>query len=192
MRSEADARAAVVSAARAMAAEGLVVASLGNVSLRDGERVLITPSGVPYERMLPEDVVALDLGGRVLAGAHAPSSERRVHLEIYARRPDVRAVVHTHSTHATAWSFLGEDLPADTEELQLFAGGSVPTASYAPSGSPELARAAAEGLGERRAVLLARHGTVAVGATLDDALTTSLILERQAQRALLVRAARRA
>ena len=87
-------------------------------------------------------------------GEREPSSERRVHLAVYAARPDAGALVHTHSVHATAWSFLGEPLDTSTEELEQAAGGAVLTARYAPTGSDEIAQPSGAALGDRGAVLL--------------------------------------
>ena len=166
---------------------GLVSGTSGNASGRDGDEVLITPAGLPYEQMTEEDLVAIGMDGEPAGGEGEPSSERRVHLAIYAARPDVGAVVHTHSVHATAWSFLGEPLHTGTEELEAAVGGEVLTARFAPTGTDEIAAAAVEALGERRALLLARHGVVAVGETPAAALATCEALERQAQIAWLLR-----
>lgn len=177
----------IVRVAQAMRREGLVVGSLGNVSAREGEHVFITPSGLNYETMTAQDIVPLNLDGKPAAGAGKPSSERRVHLAIYRARPDVLAVVHTHSIHATAWSFFNQPLDMGTEELELFAGGTVYIARYAPSGTEELAHHAVQALAQRQAVLLARHGVVGVGKTLEAALDVCLIVERHAQMAWLLR-----
>jgi L-fuculose-phosphate aldolase len=165
-------RAEVVAAARQMLRLGLVAGSSGNVSAREGERIHITPAALAYTEMTEADLVTLDLEGVVVAGEREPSSERRVHLAVYAARPDAGALVHTHSTHATAWSFLGEPL-----------GEEVPTAPYAPAGSDEIAAAAVEALGDRRAVLLARHGVLALGDSPAHALDVAAAVERQAQQA---------
>ena len=183
----ADLRSAVVEAAREMLRLGLVAGTSGNVSARDGDSVLITPASTPYERMAEDDLVAIALDGEPADGAGEPSSEWRVHVALYAARPDVGAVVHTHSVHATAWSFTGEPLDTGTEELEAAAGGPVLTAPFAPTGSKEIATAAAEALGDRRALLLGRHGAVGVGATPAEALATCVAVERQAQIAWLIR-----
>ena len=183
----AELRAEVVDAAREMLRLALVSGTSGNVSAREGESILITPAAMPYERMSEEDVVAIDPEGDPAEGGGEPSSEWRVHAAIYAARPDARAIVHTHSTHATAWSFLGEPLDTGTEELRAATGGAVLTAPYAPTGGEEIAAAAAEALGDRRAVLLGRHGVVGVGATPAEALATCVVVERQAQLAWLLR-----
>ena len=149
--------------------------SSGNVSARDGEAVLITPSALPYETMTAADLVTLSLDGAVVAGTREPSSERRVHLAVYAARPDARALVHTHSEHATAWSHLGDPL------------GEVLTARYAPSGSDEIAAEAVEALGDREAVLLGRHGVLALGASPAAALEVAAAVEQRARAARRLR-----
>ncbi|MEA2419242.1 MAG: L-fuculose-phosphate aldolase, partial [Thermoleophilaceae bacterium] len=143
----------------------------GNVSARADEEVRITPSGLPYGEMTVDDLVTLDLDGAVVAGEREPSSEWRVHVAIYAARPDARALVHTHSEHATAWSELGQPL------------GDVLTTPPAPSGGNEIAAAAVAALGDRDAVLLGGHGVLAVADTPAAALEVCAAVERAAQAA---------
>ena len=184
-------RARIVETARRMGEKGLVVGSLGNVSARDPREpkvMHITPTGLPYDRMTPGDLAAMSLDGAVLRGE--PSSEWRLHAAIYRAYPDARAVVHAHGVYAQAWSFLGEPLPARTEELEIFAGGNVRVAAYAPSGTQQLADHAVEALKGRRAALLARHGIVAVGTSPEEALVLCEIVERQAHVAWLLRLGR--
>jgi L-fuculose-phosphate aldolase len=183
----ADLRSEVVEAAREMLRLGLVTGTSGNVSGRAGESVLITPASMPYEQMSEEDLVELGPGGEPAEGSAEPSSEWRVHVAIYAARADARAIVHTHSVHATAWSFNDEPLETGTEELVAAAGGAVRTAAYAPTGGEAIAAGAAAALGDRSAVLLGRHGVVGVGATPAEALATCVVVERQAQIAWLLR-----
>lgn len=182
-----SARAEVVAAAREMLRLGLVAGSSGNVSAREGDRIHITPAGLAYGGMTEADLVTLDLEGAAVEGEREPSSERRVHLAVYAARPDAGALVHTHSTHATAWSFLGEPLDTATEELEQAAGGAVLTAPYAPTGSDEIAVAAVSALGSRSAVLLGLHGVLALGESPERALGAAVIVERQAHLAWLLR-----
>jgi L-fuculose-phosphate aldolase len=178
-----------VATARELLRLGLVAGSSGNVSAREGRLVHITPAGLPYPEMTADDVVTLDLAGAVVDGAREPSSERRVHLAVYAARPDAGALVHTHSVHATAWSFLGEALAPGTEELQHAVGGAVPTAPYHPTGSEAIAAAAVEALADRGAVLLGRHGVLALGESPARALRVAVAVERAAQMAWLLRSA---
>ena len=177
MPSDADLRRELAATGRAILSAGLVRGTQGNLSVRDGDRVLITPSGVPYESIEPDDTVVLGLDGSVLEGERAPSSERLVHLAIYRARDDARAIVHTHSRAAVRWSDLGEPLPLDGDD----GGAVIPTAAYALTGTDELATNAAGALGDAPAVLLAGHGVVAVGSALADARGVAERVERAAQ-----------
>jgi L-fuculose-phosphate aldolase len=180
-------RTEVVATGREMLRLGLVVGTSGNVSAREGERVHITPTRLPYDQMQEDDVVTLGLDGTVLSSGREPSSEWRVHLAVYEARADAGAIVHSHSVHATAWSFLGEPLDTGTEELEHATDGPVLTAPFAPTGSDEIAAAAVEALGERGAVLLERHGVLALGKSPARALDICAAVERQAQIAWLLR-----
>ncbi len=170
--------------AREMAALGLVTGSSGNVSLKLGELILITPSGVPYGDLRPAQVVAIDLAGEPMSGRGIPSSEWRMHVAIYRARGDVRAIVHTHSPYATAASFCHQ-LPVVHDEGRLLFGEGIPVSRHAPPGTWQLAEAVAAALGKGKAALIARHGAVAVGATLKEALLLAKKLEEAAQLALL-------
>jgi L-fuculose-phosphate aldolase len=180
-------RAEVVATAREMHRLGLVVGTAGNISARAEDVVYITPKALPYDELSEGDVVKLSQEGELIAGGREPSSEHRVHLAIYAARPEVMAVVHTHSVHATAWSFLDEDLDPGTKEFDLVAGGPVRTAPQAPPGTDAIARAAVEALDGRRAALLARHGVLGLGDSPARALDVCAMVEQQAQLAWLLR-----
>ena len=158
-------RSEIVRTALAMVERGLVVDTQGNVSARDGDRIFITPAALPYDVMTPDDIVELDQ-----PHMHPPSSEWRVHAAIYRARPDVRAIVHTHSPQATAWSHRETDLSA-----------AVRTARWAEAGVAELGTHCVDALGPRDAVLLARHGVVGVGATLAEALEVCQRVEELAR-----------
>jgi L-fuculose-phosphate aldolase len=173
--------------ARALHARGLVAGTAGNVSVRIGREILITPSRLPYERLSPRDVVAVAPDGRRLRGSHAPSRELPLHLEVYRARPDVGAIVHTHSPYATAWSFLDARLEPQTEDMDYYGVGAIRTVPPAPPGSQELAHAAAGTLGTAGAVLLGRHGVLAVGSDLDAARSVAEAVEHQAHVAWLLR-----
>lgn len=177
----------IVETGRTLLRSGLVAGTSGNVSARDGDHVLITPASVPYDEIGSADLVTLTLDGQVVGGECEPSSERRVHLAIYAARPEALAIVHSHSVHATAWSFLGDPLDLDTEELLHAAGGVVRCAAHGDSGSDELARSAVAALEGRRAVLLERHGVVAFATSPARALDVCAVVERQAEVAWLLR-----
>ncbi|MEU6062049.1 class II aldolase/adducin family protein [Streptomyces sp. NPDC047097] len=165
----------LVATARRTVADGLVVGTSGNVSVRVGDLVLVTPSGVPYDRLTAADLLAVTLDGRRAHGTLAPTSELPFHLDVY-RTTSARAVVHTHAVHATAVSTLVDELPL-IHYMAAALGGPVRVAPYAPYGTEELAahtRAALEG---RSACLLRNHGTLVHGDTLDQAYDRTAQLE---------------
>lgn len=165
----------VVAAARRTVADGLVVGTSGNVSARVGDVVVVTPTGVPYDRLRPQDAVAVDLEGRQVAGELAPTSELPLHLAVY-RATGARAIVHTHAPHATAVSTLVDVVPP-VHYVTASLGGAVRVAPYALYGTPELAEAALAALRDRTACLLANHGTLAYGTSLDQAYERTAQLE---------------
>lgn len=168
----AELRAAVVGVVRELERRGLNHNTAGNVSVRHGEHVLVTPSGVPCDRLMPDDVVELDGAGVPLPGQRVPTSEWRLHVAIHAARPDVSAIVHTHSIEATAAACVGTALPAVHYVVARVGGSTVPCAPYATYGSPELATNVVTTLGERGlACLMANHGMIALGDDLDAALS---------------------
>ncbi|MEI5671766.1 MULTISPECIES: class II aldolase/adducin family protein [unclassified Nocardioides] len=168
-------RAAVASAARRLAVEGLLIGTAGNVSLRSGDRVAVTPSGLDLAECRLEDVTVVSLTGRVLTGRLQPTSELGLHLGVYADT-DASAVVHTHAPYATALACVLDELPV-VHYQQLLLGGSVRVAPYATFGTPELAAHVRDALAGRQAALMASHGSVTVGTTLEQAVDHALLLE---------------
>ena len=166
---------AVVGTARRTAADGLVVGTSGNVSARVGDIVLVTPSGVPYDRLAPGDAVGVDLAGRQVLGDMVPTSELPLHLAVY-RHTDAAAVVHTHAVHATAVSALVTEVPLVHYAAEE-GGGPVRTAAYARYGTRELADHMLTALRDRTGCLLRNHGTVTYGNTLDQAYDRTAQLE---------------
>jgi L-fuculose-phosphate aldolase len=165
----------LVATARRTVADGLVVGTSGNVSVRVGETVLVTPTGVPYDRLTPGDAVGVGLDGRQVLGTLRPTSELPMHLALY-RTTGARAVVHTHAVHATAVSTLVPELPL-IHYMAAALGGPVRVAPYAAYGTPELAENMLRALDHRSACLLRNHGTVAYGDTLDQAYDRTAQLE---------------
>jgi L-fuculose-phosphate aldolase len=156
--------------AQRMAARGLAPGTSGNVSLRlDDGGMLITPSGVPYDTLRGEDLVEVDARGECRANRR-PSSEWRLHRELYLARSDAGAIVHTHSTNATALACLRREIPAFHYMVAIAGGNDVRCARYATFGTAELAACAVDALRGRRACLLANHGAVALGSNLPAAL----------------------
>ncbi|MEU0694875.1 class II aldolase/adducin family protein [Streptomyces niveus] len=165
----------LVATARRSAADGLVVGTSGNVSVRVGDLVLVTPSGVPYDRLTPADTVAVDLDGRQVTGRLRPTSELPMHLEVY-RNSTAGAVVHTHAVHATAVSTLVPELPLIHYMAADF-GGPVRVAPYAMYGTDALAGHMMRALAGRTSCLLQNHGTVTYADTLDKAYDRTAQLE---------------
>lgn len=159
----------VVAVAQAIDKAGFCPSKSGNVSARLGEGFLVTPSGLPYARTTPADLLHLSLDGSVIAGERKPSSEWPFHAAIYRARPDAKAIVHTHSPRATALSCTRRGIPAFHYMIALCGGADIRCADYATFGTPELAENAVKALEGRKAVLLANHGVIALGGSLAGA-----------------------
>lgn len=170
----------LIETARRLDALGHMPSKSGNVSLRIEGGFRITPSGLPYAALAEADLVDVAIDGRVLAGRHRPSSEWRLHAEIYAARPQAQAIVHTHSPRATALSCARRGLPAFHYMIALAGGDDIRCSAYATFGTQELAVAAAAALEGRRACLLANHGVVALGSSLATAETLAREVENLA------------
>ena len=170
-----QARWSVVEACRALRHERLVVGTAGNVSVRDGDLVAVSPSGVDYDALTPELVGVHDLAGEPVEAPLAPSSELPLHLLVYARTA-ARVVVHTHAVASTALSLVADELPAAHYYVALF-GGPVRVAPYARFGTPELAAHVAAALDGRTAALMAHHGAVVLGGSVGEALDRARYLE---------------
>jgi L-fuculose-phosphate aldolase len=179
-RDERIARESVVAAARALDAQGLNRGTSGNVSVRFRDGLLITPSGVPSERTGPEDIVPMDLDGTWPSGLK-PSSEWRFHRDILASRPEIGAVVHAHPVYGTAFAMCRQDIPAVHYMIAAFGGPSVRCAPYAPYGTAELSELALAALADRNVCLLANHGMIAAGASLEKAVWLAVELETLCQ-----------
>jgi L-fuculose-phosphate aldolase len=169
-------RNAIVAACRAMEAAGLNQGTSGNVSVRWGDGLLITPSGRPYDAMGPADIVALDREGR-FDHPLKPSSEWRFHRDILAARPELGAVVHAHPVHATAFAICRRDIPAAHYMIAAAGGPTIRCGGYAEYGTEALSRIALAALEGRLACLLANHGLIACGADLDRALWLAIEVE---------------
>ena len=171
-----------------MHGEGLSQGTSGNVSVRVPEGFLITPSGVPYDRITPAMMVQVDLQGG-WQGAWKPSSEWRMHADIYRFKPQAGAIVHTHSPHATAFSTLRQDIPAFHYMVAMAGGTTLRCASYATFGSQELSNAMLVALEERKACLLANHGMICFERSLERALWLAGEIEMLARQYILARQA---
>lgn len=179
---EADLRQQVVDTARALNASGINQGTSGNVSARIAGGLLITPTSLPYEQMQPGDLVALDLQGQPLHdGQRRPSSEWRLHADILRQRTEAQAVVHCHSTSATALACHGRGIPAFHYMVAVAGGVDVRCAAYALFGTQAFSDLALAALAGRQAALLAQHGQVTLATSLPQALRLAIEVETLAR-----------
>ena len=180
MRTEAEFRAEIVGVMAALQDRGLNRGTSGNVSVRLADGLLVTPSGVAPDALTPASIVRFDGEGRPQGSTWRPSSEWRMHAGVYARRPDVQAIVHCHSRHATILACAGRGVPPLHYMVSVSGRSDIPLAPYATFGTDELARHVAETLGPGYACLMANHGQIAAAASLDRALAIAEEVEEQA------------
>ena len=186
---ELELRRAIVEACLWMNSSGLNQGTSGNISARLGGVMLISPSGVPYDQMEPEDVVAMPLEGEYgsyqAKGANIPSSEWRFHLDIMRAKPEVGGIVHTHSTYATVLAICHKEIPACHYMIAASGGPTIRCAPYATYGTKELSDHAVAALKDRTCCLLANHGMIATGADLAKAKWLAVELETIAKQYVL-------
>ena len=172
----------LVAVARRMNASGLNQGTSGNLSVRCPEGLLITPSSLPYEDMGPSDLVAINWQGQPLQdGGRRPSSEWRLHADVLAARPELGAVLHCHPIHGTALACHDKGIPPFHYMTAVAGGDDIRCAPYATFGTEELSRLAVEAMAGRQACLLARHGLVSAGESLDQALRIAVEVETLAR-----------
>lgn len=174
-------RQALVDAMLAMGQLGLNKGSSGNASARTATGMLVTPTGIPPSRLQARHIVHMDLDGEADAGQLIPSSEWRMHADVYREKPEIGAVVHCHSPYATILACARKSIPAMHYMVAAAGGHGIPLADYATFGSRELSQANLRALAASRACLLANHGQLAVGEDLDGALKLAELVEEQAQ-----------
>ena len=163
--------------------EKLMAGTSGNMSIYSPEQgaVAITPSSYDYSKMEEKDIVVIDLDGKVLEGWLKPSSEWKMHVEIYKHLPHVRSVVHTHSPYATSFAVNHQEIPVVLIEMLPFLKGKLEVSAYAEQGSAEVGLKAVPILERKNACLMANHGVVAVGETIDQAYINSVYVEDTAK-----------
>lgn len=171
----------IVKACRKMLNEDLVKGTWGNVSITDGKKIFITPSGYPYDKMKEEDIVVIDYKGNILEGLKAPSSEWKLHVAIYKARKDVKFILHTHPIYASIASVTLEVIPSLIEDSAMICGPEIKVAKYADPGSWELAENAVKALGNNSAVILRNHGLVNVGESFNEAFVSAKVTEKNIQ-----------
>jgi L-fuculose-phosphate aldolase len=179
-----DQRISLVNCTKQLLELGLNKGASGNCSLRNAEGFLITPTGMPAGQILPEQLVQMNIEGKVI-GAGIPSSEWRFHRDIYLARPEVQAVIHTHSPYATAFSCLRTDLPPFHYMIAMAGGDTIRCAPYATFGSQELSDNVVQSLQGRLACLMSNHGAIAVGGNIRQALAIAIEVESLCQQYLI-------
>ncbi|MBP1764642.1 MAG: L-fuculose-phosphate aldolase [Firmicutes bacterium] len=177
-----EARRNILSAGIDLLDKGLVAGTWGNISVKipNSNWIAVTPSGRNYRTMREDDVVIVDQHGKTVASPLKPSSELPLHLAVYQARPDVQAIVHTHSIFASACAVARQDIPPIIEDLVQIVGGSVHVAQYGFPGTESLADYAVNGLGDKQAVLLANHGMIGCAPSLSEALMVCELVEKAA------------
>jgi L-ribulose-5-phosphate 4-epimerase len=161
----------------------LVAWTSGNISGREAGTglVVIKPSGIRYQDLTPENMVVVDLDGKVVEGNHKPSSDTFAHVHVYRHRPDVNGIVHTHSTFATAWAAAGKPIPPVLTALCDEFGGSIPVGAYARIGGDEIGREIIRSIGESPAILMKNHGVFTIGKTPEAAVKAAVMVEDAAR-----------
>ena len=178
--SDLEARQAIIDACIEMNAVGINQGTSGNISLRHGDGMLISPTSTPYDTLEPEDIVFMGWDGEV-DGRLPPSSEWRFHLDIMKARPEVNAVVHAHPIYCTTIAIMGRKIPAIHYMVAVAGGSDIRCAPYATFGTAELSAHAVEALRNRKACLLAQHGMIAVGSSLSQAMWLAVEVETLAR-----------
>jgi len=171
----------IVAAAKELLEKGLVEGTSGNISARmeDGN-IAVTPSSLDYRIMTPEDIVIVDPAGEVVSGQRGPTSEKYLHVAVQGAYEDIAVCIHSHAVHATMFAVAHQDIPSCIDEFTVYLGGDIRCTEYAPSGSPELAEQVVKALENRGAALIANHGMVAVGTTMEKAMHNTALVERSA------------
>lgn len=166
----------------------LIALSGGNVSIRIGQHILVTPSGMAYDSMEPDDLIVMDIDGNVLEGERRPSVDTVALLYIFRQLPEINAIIHTHQVYATAAGLVCDVLPCAVTTLPNATLGAVNVAPYSSAASLEMGVETVKHLNGKRAVILKHHGVITVGATLKEALYAAVYLEDAAKTYLAARA----
>ena len=171
-------------AGKEMLRRDLTVETFGNLSVRDPETglVYLTPSAMAYHTITEDDVVVMDLAGGIVEGHRRPTIEKEVHLSLYRAHPEINAIIHTHPVHSQVFAVLRRPIPPVMDEAAQVLGGTVQVADYALPGTPELAENVCHAMdGRVRACLMANHGAVCVGESMEQAFKVCTVLEMTAE-----------
>lgn len=183
MKSYEEIKQKIINTARLSYQMSLFAGTSGNLSMYDPETgiMTITPSSIAYEILETEDMVLMTLEGEIIEGKNRPSSEWRMHASVYKHRPEIRAVIHTHSPYATSFAVNGENIPIILIEMIPFIGGEVPVAQFALPGTEEMGLEALKVMQESQACLLANHGVLAIGENMEQTHLRAIYVEDAAK-----------
>jgi len=184
MKDTDELRQAIIDVCLRLRDDGYIFGTWGNVSVRlDNGNIMLTPSRVAYEEMRSDDLVVLAPDGNRVLGARLATSERELHRGVMNKRPDIQAIIHTHSTYAMAASALDVGIPVLSEEMCQLLGGEIPlTGRFVPSENHvELGEVVTEAIGDKNAVLIRNHGVVCCGRTLEEAEVCCQVAEKSAR-----------
>ncbi len=171
----------IIEYAHKITQEGLTKGTWGNISVRDGGYIYITPSGFPYDKLTPKYITVVNSGGQKVCGELNPSSELPLHIEIYEKRADIHAIIHTHPVYSTIVSITQKEIPPIVEDAVMILGEYLHVSEYALPGTVELAQNAFKALGYNHCVFLRNHGLVTVGENIHEAFVATLVAEKTAQ-----------
>ena len=171
----------ILDTCRLMQSLGYFIGTWGNISMRVGDYIIVTPSKISYDVMEPSDMIVIDLDGNKIEGHRNPTSEKEVHRQIYLKREDLKAIIHTHTESCMAVSATrNREVPCLVEEMSQLIGGAIPlTVKYVPAGQHEqLGKAAAEAIRDASGVILRNHGGVACGKNMEEAILVAKVMEK--------------
>lgn len=176
-----DAKKKIIEISKSLSSIGLIIGGAGNISIRLSDNlILISKRGSVLQYADEKDFLFINIDGDVVETNGEPTSEKDLHLEVYKNRTDVQAIIHTHSPYATVLAVIRQSIPPIVDEMGIILGGGVDIASYAQPGTKALAEQAVSALGNRKGVLLANHGALAVGSSLEEALKVANLIEHVA------------
>ena len=178
----------LIGTSKKLMACGLIKLTTGNLSVRCGEHIVFTPSGMDYNECNIDDMVVLDMKGNTIEGFRTPSKEMDGCLYIFEHMPAVNAIIHTHQVYATAVGLIVDKLPAILTTQASACGGEIKVTPYAPAGDIETGIFAVENLGDKRAVILKHHGVTVVGKDLNEAMHSAIYLEEASETYLALKA----
>jgi len=167
----------------------LVMWTSGNVSARDSKTnlVVIKPSGVSYDKLAPDNLVVVDLNGKVVDGNLKPSVDMTTHLYIYRQMPDVMSVIHTHSTYASAFAAIGKPIPVCLTAMADFFGCNIPTGNLVLIGEEEIGKEIVNKIGNSKAIIMKNHGPFTIGISVNEALKAAIFLEESAKTLIMAK-----